>query len=139
VFVEELKRKCAAMIASEDSSPPDLESVLRGALRDNPSLTQKAAEKIARECGAVEERDTIRDLLEQLTGLRKPGPKAGEKSRRAISVIRRLHISTAELLALNGKPSHSGEGLWKPLQSPRPRATAIRSMFCGASKQAPKQ
>jgi hypothetical protein len=48
VFVEELKRKCAAMIASEDSSPPDLESVLRGALRDNPSLTQKAAEKIAR-------------------------------------------------------------------------------------------
>jgi hypothetical protein len=89
VFVEELKRKCAAMIASEDSSPPDLESVLRGALRDNPSLTQKAGEKIARECGAVEERDTIRDLLEQLTGLRKPGPKAGEKSRRAISVIRR--------------------------------------------------
>ena len=89
VFVEELKRKCAAMIASEDSSPPDLESVLRGALRDNPSLTQKAAEKIARECGAVEGRDTIRDLLEQLTGLRKPGPKAGEKSRRAISVIRR--------------------------------------------------
>jgi hypothetical protein len=85
VSVEELKRECAAMIASEDSSPRDLESVLRTALRDNRRLTQKEAEKIARERGAVEKRPEIRDLLEKLTGSRKSGPKGPRKSRAAPS------------------------------------------------------
>ena len=72
----------AAMIASEDSAAPDLESVLRDALR-NPNLTQTAAEKIARERGVFEKREKIRATFKRLGGSTKKGPRGPRKNRAA--------------------------------------------------------
>ena len=59
----------------------DLEAILREAKRQDPNLTQSAAEKIARERGAIEPREKIRALLKRLGGSSKPGPRGPRKNR----------------------------------------------------------
>jgi hypothetical protein len=81
VSVEDLKRECAAMITNEDSVAPDLESVLRELRHENPSVTQTAAEKIARERGALGGRPEIRRIWKTLGGSSAPGPKGPRKNR----------------------------------------------------------
>lgn len=59
-------------------NPPvqfDLEAVLREALHKNPKLTQLEALRIARDVGAIEPREKIREMLKSLGGLSKPGPR----------------------------------------------------------------
>ena len=83
VSVEDLKRECAPMIASEDLAAPDLESVLRELRHENPNLTQTAAEKMARDRGAIEDRQEIRRMWKTLGGSSTPGPKGPRKNRAA--------------------------------------------------------
>ena len=66
---------------SETAVAADLKSILREALRDNPNLTQTEAEKIARDRGAIETREKIRDVLKNLGGSTKPGPRGPRKNR----------------------------------------------------------
>ena len=69
--------------ATEDQSvsPCDLEAVLREAIDQNPKLTQEEALKIARDAGAIEPREKIRDMLKSLGGSTKPGPRGPRKNR----------------------------------------------------------
>jgi hypothetical protein len=83
VSAEDLKRECAAMLASETLAAPDLESMLRELRLKNPNLTQTAAEKIARERGALGRRQQFRDLWKTLGGSSKPGPRGPRKNRAA--------------------------------------------------------
>ena len=62
-------------------SPCDLEAVLREAIDQNPKLTQEQALKIARDAGAIEPREKIRDMLKSLGGSTKPGPRGPRQNR----------------------------------------------------------
>jgi hypothetical protein len=83
VSLEDLERESAAAIASENqSSPaPDLKSVLRDLLRDNPNLGQTDARKMALERGATFVRQELRDLWTSLGGSTKMGPRGPRKNR----------------------------------------------------------
>jgi hypothetical protein len=83
VCFEDLQRECAAVIEAEaqTSSAPNLESVLLDARRENPSLTQAEAEKMARGLGVKESREKIRERWKALGGSSKPGPKGPRKKR----------------------------------------------------------
>ena len=59
----------------------DLEAVLREALHKNPKFTQVEASEIARDAGAIEPRDKIREMLKSLGGSTKPGPRGQRKNR----------------------------------------------------------
>jgi hypothetical protein len=59
----------------------DLEAVLREALHKNPKLTQVEASEIARNAGAIEPRDKIREMLKSLGGSTKSGPHGPRKNR----------------------------------------------------------
>jgi hypothetical protein len=83
--VDDLKREAASalvQIEREAKGEPNLESILREAMREAPKLTQKRAFEIARKAGAKEPRAIIRDLLKTLGGSDIPGPK-GPRSNRA--------------------------------------------------------
>ncbi len=65
-------------------NPPvqsDLEAVLREALHKNPNLTQVEALGIARDAGAIEPREIIREMLKSLGGLTKTGPRGPRRNR----------------------------------------------------------
>jgi hypothetical protein len=65
-------------------NPPvqsDLEAVLREALHKNPNLTQVEALGIARDAGASDPREIIRDMLKSLGGSSTPGPRGPRKNR----------------------------------------------------------
>jgi hypothetical protein len=62
-------------------SSPSLVAVLHESLRENPALTQAAAEIIARARGITDSREAIRDKLKSLGGSDKPGPKGPRKKR----------------------------------------------------------
>ena len=50
-------------------------------MEKNPKLTQDEALKIARDAGAIEPREIIRDMHRSLGGSRKPGPRGPRKNR----------------------------------------------------------
>jgi hypothetical protein len=81
VSVKDLKRECGAMITSEVSAPPDLESMLRELRHENPNLTRTAAEEIAPNRGAIEKREEIRRMWKRVGGSSTPGPKGPRKNR----------------------------------------------------------
>ena len=78
-FRELLVRREEVLRAFAESA--DLEAELREALHKNPKLTQSEASKIARNAGAIEPRDKIREMLKSLGGSTKPGPHGPRKNR----------------------------------------------------------
>jgi hypothetical protein len=71
----------AGATKDQSVSPCDLEAVLREALHKNPKLTQLEALGIARDAGAIEPRDKIREKLRSLGGSTKRGPRGPRKNR----------------------------------------------------------
>ena len=72
-----------AFPAGAGASAPSLEALealLREAPRENPELTQTAAEKIARERGVIKPRQEVRDLFKSLGGSTKQGPRGPRKN-----------------------------------------------------------
>jgi hypothetical protein len=87
----DLREKCLCVLVSREDvqrefpsapapSAPDLKAILSEAIRMKPNLGQREAVEIARDAGAKEPREKIRDLLKTLGGTRKPGPKGPRKN-----------------------------------------------------------
>ena len=87
----DLRGKCLCVLVSREDvqrefpsapapSAPDLKAILSEAIRMKPNLGQREAVEIARDAGAKEPREKIRDLLKTLGGSRKRGPKGPRKN-----------------------------------------------------------
>lgn len=80
--VERLADRLASL-AKNEPRPVDLTAVLTDARAKNPNLTGEEAFKIARERGATEGREIIREVLKSMGGSDKTGPKGPRKNRAA--------------------------------------------------------